>query len=469
MSDYFPTEALKKMIASALENGTDVNTTASKDWTLLHYTAYIGDTKVTLVLIEKGADPNAKNNNGWTPLHRASCHGHTEIVKILIENGADPNAKTNNGWTSLHKAAYHGHLETVKILMENGADVNAKDDNEKTPFQYASQYGHTEIAKMLIEKVVALNAKEKVSSPSAFETQACPIRPHQARAHSVLTQPRDKLPPPLALSGHQLPLDRPPQARQAPLGDLSPDNSLDSGPWDNQRLALGNNSNSNIQMHSAVTLGAMLVVAQVECPVVRQQVRPFHSDKHNKTQVRRLGVGGGLVHRLEQTSRSRHPHQVVPGPVHSLSVLRHLIATQPPTRLAHWALQALALEPQTVSAVLLLHLSLSHRPMRQALVSHLRVAVVSPIPPQQLPVPLVMINLVVLAFHSVVVPLPLLLALLAAMRLAAVQDPTPLGPTRPLILASTPTILQLVDVRVVLLLAAVIVLVVALAQHRAKN
>ena len=58
MSDYFPIEALKKIIASALENGTDVNTTASKDWTLLHYTAYIGDTKVTLVLIEKGADPN---------------------------------------------------------------------------------------------------------------------------------------------------------------------------------------------------------------------------------------------------------------------------------------------------------------------------------------------------------------------------------------------------------------------------
>ncbi|MDI6736042.1 MAG: ankyrin repeat domain-containing protein [bacterium] len=55
-----------------------------------------GDRESVLTLIKRGVDINEKDSSGWTLLHYVAKEGHTKVAQILIDKGADANAKGNN-------------------------------------------------------------------------------------------------------------------------------------------------------------------------------------------------------------------------------------------------------------------------------------------------------------------------------------------------------------------------------------
>jgi hypothetical protein len=163
MRDYFPIDALKKIMANVIDSSRQTavinylliltlpiivfiqlfrthNSAASGRTSRELNTALLGssrngDTETVKILIEKSANIHEKNNNryGSTPLHLASYNGHTETVKILIEKGANIHEEDNIGSTPLHYASDNGHTETVKILIEKGASIHEKDNYGRTP------------------------------------------------------------------------------------------------------------------------------------------------------------------------------------------------------------------------------------------------------------------------------------------------------------------------------------------------
>ncbi len=115
------------LIPTLIAQGDDVSTRADiyesvvriedKDFTPLHYAAYLGREEVALELIKSGANVQAKTKNGRTPLHMAAIGGRARMARILIENGADPRVKDNFYVTPLSLARrYHEDKHATRLI-----------------------------------------------------------------------------------------------------------------------------------------------------------------------------------------------------------------------------------------------------------------------------------------------------------------------------------------------------------------
>merc|ERR1711884_431530 len=104
-------------------------------WTLMHYSAYMGNLEVIKALASVLPDKNPQiqskgKENGRIPIHYAAQEGHTDIVvylsKFLTKN-KDPS--DSEGYTPLHLAAENGHLEVVPMFeLEEIETLNPPDD-----------------------------------------------------------------------------------------------------------------------------------------------------------------------------------------------------------------------------------------------------------------------------------------------------------------------------------------------------
>ena len=79
---------------------------------------FIGDMRVTKVLLGHGADINLQNEEGITALMMSSYNGHTEIVELLLDHHADVRVMTTIGMTALRFSTENGHLQVKKLLIE---------------------------------------------------------------------------------------------------------------------------------------------------------------------------------------------------------------------------------------------------------------------------------------------------------------------------------------------------------------
>jgi len=101
-----------------LEKNVCPDDTDMAGYTALHYAARNGDHRIVLALLAARSNPNAAECS-FPPLLRAAYMGHTKIAVLLLERKADPSvADSTDGLTALHKAAAQGHGEMVTSAVQ---------------------------------------------------------------------------------------------------------------------------------------------------------------------------------------------------------------------------------------------------------------------------------------------------------------------------------------------------------------
>ena len=164
-----------------LERGAEPNELHDSGVSPLHLTAWVGNVRISRLLLEHGADvttrspPDYPDLGDATPLHFSIRHRHLsraygsghyvggftepelhiEVVKLLLEHGANPNATMIEGGesgnrTPLHRAARFYSPNTARLLLEHGANPNAQDETGETPLYH------------LLASCAGLNEKERL-------------------------------------------------------------------------------------------------------------------------------------------------------------------------------------------------------------------------------------------------------------------------------------------------------------------
>ncbi|MCK9544350.1 MAG: ankyrin repeat domain-containing protein [Novosphingobium sp.] len=137
-------------VINLIDNGADINTKDTYQYTALMSAVFHGHKIISQLLIERNADVNIKDDNNETALMIASINGNKEIAELLIISGANINAKNDsNGYTALMMAAINNHKQIVELLINNGADINIEDNNNDTALFLAANQGNINIVELL--------------------------------------------------------------------------------------------------------------------------------------------------------------------------------------------------------------------------------------------------------------------------------------------------------------------------------
>jgi hypothetical protein len=89
--------------------------------TALICAAEIGRADAVKLLIENGAELNATATGHWTAIALAASRGHEAVVEALLEAGANPNVETKLGDTPLSLAIKNGKKSVARLLESRGA------------------------------------------------------------------------------------------------------------------------------------------------------------------------------------------------------------------------------------------------------------------------------------------------------------------------------------------------------------
>lgn len=119
----------------------------------LHYSASIGDLRMTEALLAHGAHPDLQDKDGFTALMWAAVKGHLAVVQSLIERfNAQVNLQNTNGETALFLAVREEHDDIAKFLLQNGADPNMAclTDEGMFPLHVASAFGNGPLVALLV-------------------------------------------------------------------------------------------------------------------------------------------------------------------------------------------------------------------------------------------------------------------------------------------------------------------------------
>lgn len=121
--------------------------------TPLHYSASIGDLRMTEALLAHGAHPDLQDKDGFTSLMWAAVKGHLVVVQSLIERfNASVNLQNSCGESALFLAVRESNIEIASFLLQNGADPNLPSFSEEGmfPLHVAAAFGNYHIVALLV-------------------------------------------------------------------------------------------------------------------------------------------------------------------------------------------------------------------------------------------------------------------------------------------------------------------------------
>ncbi|CAH1785168.1 unnamed protein product [Owenia fusiformis] len=134
-----------------LDNGGDIKSTRSDNFSPLHAAAGEGHYGCLKILLDKidQSDVDVSDRAGWTSLYWSASNGHLECCRLLLDYGAKLNACNNAGWTPCHAAIHAGHYKTLEFLLTYKMDqseplakscdlINKEDNDGWTITQLAS-------------------------------------------------------------------------------------------------------------------------------------------------------------------------------------------------------------------------------------------------------------------------------------------------------------------------------------------
>ncbi|KAI9547511.1 hypothetical protein NQZ68_017064 [Dissostichus eleginoides] len=153
------TQAISKgdigTVKQLLDDGMDVETRLSFDWTPLMCAVSMVNYELTELLLDRGAGANFSKDN-WTVLMACCSAAGSEdkiarCVEILLSRNADPNMVDRSQMTCLMLAAWNGRVKVINLLVSHGAEINIQDGNGLTALSIAVQYGKEEAVLKLLE------------------------------------------------------------------------------------------------------------------------------------------------------------------------------------------------------------------------------------------------------------------------------------------------------------------------------
>jgi ankyrin repeat protein len=75
-------------------------------------------------LLDNGADVNTKNSKNFTLLMFCANHGDLSLLKKVLYRGARINDKDLHGFSALDYAIERDDFNMVRFLVENGAEIS---------------------------------------------------------------------------------------------------------------------------------------------------------------------------------------------------------------------------------------------------------------------------------------------------------------------------------------------------------
>jgi len=75
-------------------------------------------------LLENGADVNTKDSKNFTLLMYCVQYSELSLVQLALSYGARINDRDNSGYSALDYAIQSNNLNSVILLVENGADIS---------------------------------------------------------------------------------------------------------------------------------------------------------------------------------------------------------------------------------------------------------------------------------------------------------------------------------------------------------
>uniref|UniRef100_A0A914I7U2 Uncharacterized protein n=1 Tax=Globodera rostochiensis TaxID=31243 RepID=A0A914I7U2_GLORO len=137
-----------------VENGQDIEATASDGTTGLIAASREGKANVVRFLLSKGARVDRTNAKGFSSLHWAARAGAgmLDVCKELVANGADTNQVSGDGVSPWMAACWTGNLDIVKLFVENGQDIEATNSDGTTGLIAASREGKANVVRFLLSK-----------------------------------------------------------------------------------------------------------------------------------------------------------------------------------------------------------------------------------------------------------------------------------------------------------------------------
>jgi hypothetical protein len=119
-------------------NLADVNFLSDNNWSPLHFSCWVGNLKITNLLLLAKANFEAKARKDLTPLMIAANSGNIKLLNILIQAGANYRAVDSSGSNLLHYAAKSGSKEMVSAVLDLGVSLEQRNQSGQYPQDVAS-------------------------------------------------------------------------------------------------------------------------------------------------------------------------------------------------------------------------------------------------------------------------------------------------------------------------------------------
>lgn len=147
-----------KFLLSIKGNEVDKITHDGRNY--LMWSAYMGNTQLSKILIDKKSKINIIDDHGYGVITFASFGGkaNTNLFELLIKNGAKINETNREGANAM--LILNAHLKDdkmIKYFQQKGLDIQHKDNNGNGIFYYVARLGNIKMMKLLIDKKVPYN------------------------------------------------------------------------------------------------------------------------------------------------------------------------------------------------------------------------------------------------------------------------------------------------------------------------
>jgi hypothetical protein len=119
-------------------NLADVNFLSDNNWSPLHFSCWVGNLKITNLLLLAKANYDAKARKDLTPLMIAANTGNIKLLNILIQAGANYRAVDSSGSNLLHYAAKSGSKEMAAAVLDLGVSLEQRNQSGQYPQDVAA-------------------------------------------------------------------------------------------------------------------------------------------------------------------------------------------------------------------------------------------------------------------------------------------------------------------------------------------